>query len=225
MKVIPVIDLLDGLVVRAYKGQRDLYKPISSPLCPGSEPFDVVRQLLEITGSDTLYIADLNRIQQRGDNLTLIKSIAEHFRPYQFWLDAGLPVPDSVQNINPVLGSESCASLASLETNLHVHENLILSLDYKQHQLLGPSELLDAIEFWPRRLILMTLDAVGSGQGAEFTQLRALIQQAGDREIYAAGGVRHRQDLEQLSALGCSGALIASALHDQAISRDDIASL
>ena len=46
MQVIPVIDLSRGRVVHARRGQRELYQPLRSPLCVGSEPLAVVEGLL-----------------------------------------------------------------------------------------------------------------------------------------------------------------------------------
>ena len=55
MQVIPVIDLSGGRVVHARRGQRELYQPLRSNLCVGSEPLAVVEGLMRrlIPGSDT----------------------------------------------------------------------------------------------------------------------------------------------------------------------------
>ena len=45
MLLIPVIDLLDGQVVRGVRGERARYRPIESALCRGSEPLAVSRAL------------------------------------------------------------------------------------------------------------------------------------------------------------------------------------
>jgi len=46
MQVIPVLDLLDGHVVRAVRGERAAYLPIRSSLAAGSEPLAIARALL-----------------------------------------------------------------------------------------------------------------------------------------------------------------------------------
>ena len=37
MQIIPVVDLMDGLVVRAKQGDRAAYRPIETPLSPTPE--------------------------------------------------------------------------------------------------------------------------------------------------------------------------------------------
>ncbi len=226
MIVIPVIDLLDGVVVRAYKGQRDLYKPISSPLCPDSNPHRVVEQLLSVSTSDILYIADLNSIQNNGNNLDVILALATQHPDREIWLDAGIPSSlASAANITRVIGSESCTSLDALQAALTSTNNAVLSLDFQDRHFLGPPEILQHPALWPDRIILMSLDAVGSGHGADFASLQAILTQVKGRNVYAAGGVRHLDDLMRLKELGCAGALIASALHDLTIDRASLIQL
>jgi uncharacterized protein related to proFAR isomerase len=46
-----------------------------------------------------------------------------------------------------------------------------------------------------------------------------------DRDWYAAGGVRHVEDLHALAADGAAGVLVASILYDGGLSRDDLVRL
>ena len=46
----------------------DSYRPVRSQLCRGSEPVDVVAGLLTVHPFATLYIADLDAIQARGNS-------------------------------------------------------------------------------------------------------------------------------------------------------------
>ena len=81
MEIIPVIDLKNDLVVRARMGQRDQYRPIETPLSPSSDPVDVVRGLLGVSAFRTLYVADLDAIERRGDArmaLARVKSAFPH---------------------------------------------------------------------------------------------------------------------------------------------------
>ena len=78
---------------------------------------------------------------------------------------------------------------------------------------------------WPRRVIVMTLGAVGGGLGPDLDRLRTILELAGDRQVFAAGGVRDSTDLEALAALGCAGVLVASALHDGRLGADDLGTL
>ena len=48
MQIIPVIDLLNGVVVHAQRGDRKNYQPIQSALTTSHQPLDIVAALLEI---------------------------------------------------------------------------------------------------------------------------------------------------------------------------------
>jgi len=52
-----------------------------------------------------------------------------------------------------------------------------------------------------------------------------LAQAYPDVTCYAGGGVRNGADLRRMKAAGLHGALVASALHDGHLSRDDLVGL
>ena len=124
----------------------------------------------------------------------------------------------------PVIGSESqrdCDLIAQHRGSTGV----VLSLDFRGDAFQGPQEILEAPSLWPRRVIVMTLARVGSGAGPDLARLAAIRSIAGEREIYAAGGVRDAADLLALKTAGASGALIATALHEQRVVRTDLEAL
>ena len=98
----------------------------------------------------------------------------------------------------------------------------MLSLDYRGDAFQGPEEILSEPKVWPRRVIVMTLARVGSGAGPDLARVGAIKTISGDREIYAAGGVRDAADLAALKAAGAAGALIATALHDGRIGKAEL---
>ena len=64
----PVIDLKGGHVVRAFRGERASYAPIVTPLAASSAPQEVVAGFLRLHDFDTIYVADLDAIERRGDH-------------------------------------------------------------------------------------------------------------------------------------------------------------
>ena len=56
MKIIPVIDYMQGQVVLAKSGQRSSYQPVKSLLCPSANLNDVVENILSLTDFNTIYI-------------------------------------------------------------------------------------------------------------------------------------------------------------------------
>jgi phosphoribosylformimino-5-aminoimidazole carboxamide ribotide isomerase len=71
----------------------------------------------------------------------------------------------------------------------------------------------------------MTLARVGSGAGPDIERLSHVRKHAGDRLVYAAGGVRNGNDLAALQRAGIAGALVASSLHDGTLTAAEIAGL
>lgn len=230
MQIIPVIDLLNGIVVHAKKGERSHYQAIASALTPSSQPLDIVAALLALHPFQQLYIADLNAIQKlsntqndtHANNFSVIASIAQHYPDLTLWVDAGISNPAELDlwaslKVKLILGSENFSSMEQYLATYHaIDKQSILSLDFMPTGYQGPQDLLASTAYWPQEVIVMSLAHVGANQGANQPLLAQLKAQAGgDFNLYAAGGVRDIADLNTLKSLGIHGALIATALHNQ----------
>ena len=226
--IIPVIDLKGGRAMRAAGGNRADYRPLATPLCPDGDPLTAAQGLLGVSASCALYIADLDAIEGQSPQRQAIRRIAEAFADIQLWVDDGFvddgfmapsdagewPLPGMAR---PVLGTES------LGTEIpHIDPQTLLSLDFRGDRFLGPPGLLTEPSLWPSDIIVMCLHSVGAPGGPDFTRLTRIIQAAGSRRVYAAGGVRDLADIEALAAIGVAGALISSALHSGAITRREL---
>jgi phosphoribosylformimino-5-aminoimidazole carboxamide ribotide isomerase len=226
-----VIDLKDGVVVHARAGRRERYAPISSQLCAGSSPLGIVRALLDVHAFATLYVADLDAIEARGDHAAEIAAIARAFPGLALWVDCGLRDAQACRDwrqrdiATPVIGTEALADAAALRdfTRVLAPHSWVLSLDYRGERLLGGAVLQDTVAHWPARVIVMTLARVGSDAGPDLERIDEIRALGGGRKIYAAGGVRGGADLKVLAERGVSGALVATALHDGRLGRAGIA--
>jgi phosphoribosylformimino-5-aminoimidazole carboxamide ribotide isomerase len=226
MQIIPVIDLLNGVVVHAKRGQRAAYQPIQSQLTASSAPLDIVAALLALYPFTQLYIADLNAIQKLGGdystNFAIIEAIAQRYPALELWIDAGISNNTELaiwQKLNArlIIGSENFASIGNYCALNNKTDNFILSLDFFAQGYQGPAELLTNSEYWPQDVIVMSLANVGANQGANVELLQEMLDFAPTKNLYAAGGVRGLDDLEQLKKMGMQGALIATALHQNQI--------
>ncbi|MEK4032717.1 HisA/HisF-related TIM barrel protein [Methylocystis sp. IM3] len=227
MEIVPVIDIRKGAAVRAVAGRRADYRPLATPLSPTSDPPDVARGLMALHPFGALYIADLDAIEGRGNNLAAIAEVAETIAPARVWLDGGfrearqsgatLPA-----NVDVVLGSETLARVedAALQED---RSRFILSLDFTETGFLGDPRLLSDVSLWPERVVVMTLARVGVGKGPDLPRLRDIAMRAQGRRVYAAGGVRSLDDLRALEQAGVAGALVATALHDGRLSAATLA--
>ncbi|MDQ7980621.1 HisA/HisF-related TIM barrel protein [Paraburkholderia sp. SARCC-3016] len=244
MRVIPVLDLLDGHAVRAVRGDRANYRPVQSSLCATSEPLAVARALLAASGADTLYVADLGAIvAQRADTATLAAlceglnppgASASTTRRVHIWLDAGFtdypsmhahlmrigaPRGNAPGALVPVFGSETLRTPDALREAERSGYEPILSLDRRAGRLLRPSgtttSLHDTAAVWPARVIVMTLDRVGAYEGPDLDTFHTLRERAGrERGLIGAGGIRDRNDLDAAAQSGAHAWLVGSALHD-----------
>lgn len=225
MQAIPVIDLMGGEVVRARMGERSAYRPLESPLSPSSDPIAVVSGLIAVYPFPILYVADLDAIEGKGDNLSALRRLRSNFPALEMWIDNGAADEAALEALAglgaPVIGSESQRD-GALVARHRDSRRVVLSLDFRGEAFQGPSGILAEPALWPRRVIVMTLARVGAGAGPDLERLAAIRSIAGTREIYAAGGVRDAADLKALKAAGASGALIATALHERRIVRADL---
>ncbi len=228
MLVIPVLDLMAGQVVHARRGERANYRPLESRLTPSSDPLAVAGALLSYAPFSALYIADLDAILRRGDHRETLDRLQAEFPALEVWIDAGFAAapdlaPWSHERRTPVIGSESIASLDALAAIRAAQPSAVLSLDTRGEERLGPAALFDAPPLWPERVIVMTLDRVGAGEGPSLERLQRTLAQAPGKRIVAAGGVRHAHDLERLEAMGVHAVLLASAIHDGTLERAALA--
>jgi phosphoribosylformimino-5-aminoimidazole carboxamide ribotide isomerase len=238
MQVIPVLDLLDGHVVRAMRGERSRYRPIRSSLCATSDPLSIARALVAATGASALYVADLGAILQRGAHDAVLAGLCDALGDSaEVWLDAGFtafaPMRALVERtarlsraakrarIVPVFGTETLLDQGAITEASASGFEPILSLDYRGGRALGSAH--DESAWWPSRVIVMTLDHVGAYAGPDLDTFAAVRALAGEREVIGAGGVRHDADLALAADSGAFGWLVASAIHDGTVlSRRDV---
>lgn len=227
MKIIPVIDILSGQAVSAYRGERDRYRPLQSGLCRGSDPVDALRGFLDLYPFTAVYFADLDAIRGQGNNNAVIERLSEDFPSVQFWLDNGNRggICNNSKHVHPVLGTETGICTDNLRTAADDNPHTLLSLDFSDSGLLGDTALLEQPQFWPQRCIIMALHRVGTGTGPDTELLESVLHRAPDRAMYAAGGIRNERDLQTLAAAGAAGALVATALHCGTITRADLEAL
>ncbi len=134
LPVIPVMDLLNGRVVRAVAGDRANYRPVVSRLAPpGASAGAIAANLLAAAGSSELYIADLDAIRGGAVQAEMMGEIAA--TGAMLLADVGLrrpPLPVAPRGTRWVVGTETWAEPAELPTG-----PLTLSLDMRGGELLA----------------------------------------------------------------------------------------
>ena len=233
MKIIPVIDYLNGKAVLAEKGNRKNYQPINSKLCGHCDLFNVIESILSLAKFNVIYIADLDCIEKKQLNTSLWKDLLKSFPYIEFWFDFGSLVSSwhqlmsNVTNARPIIGSESFADLYALSNAIDIvkESHPILSIDIKDKKILGPRNLLEEFNLWPQDIIILSLDRVGSLEGPDINALTDCKAQFVNCNLYAGGGIRNIQDIQQLENLKYAGVLLAKSLHDGTLERKDLTQL
>lgn len=237
-QILPVLDLLNGIVVRGVGGRRDEYRPVESVLTTSAKPLDVARAFRERLGLTTLYVADLDGILHQRPNEHLFRQLAND--GFELWIDGGLR---SFDDANRLLNARTAKVIVGLETLSDVRllstligefgaERVVFSLDLKaERPMLGEADWPDTtplgivrtvIDLGITQLIVLDLASVGEQRGPSTLDLCAAIRQfAPTVRLITGGGVRHAADLEPLQAARIDGVLLATALHNGAIGRRD----
>ena len=246
MRIIPVIDLRRGRAVRGRSGERHRYVPVQSRLAGPrggdlSDPLDLLVVYRDVLGIDTVYVADLDRIEGRGENDALLFRLLETVPTIRLLWDGGLTGATSgigvCRNgrIAPVIGTETLRSIESLRSVQRpaTAQRPVLSLYLNAGGVvsgsplvapLGEEEILrQARRRGVRTAILLLLDRVGSAAGLPRERLHRLRRAAPDLELLAGGGIASIDDLRFLRDASFQGALLATALHDGILSPDDLA--
>ena len=231
MRIIPVIDLKGGHVVRAVGGRRDEYRPIRSRLVDSSCPELIARTFRDRLNLYELYVADLDAIAGAEPAWDVYRTLAG--------MDLGLMVDAGVRDVATAQAVQQAGSsgvVVGLETvrGPHMLREIIgrigcdavwFSLDLKNGQPLGdvsewrgpcPLEIaIEVLELGVRRVIVLDLARVGErgGTGTEKLCLE-LLEVEPNLQLIVGGGIRGDDDLNRLEAIGVSGALVATALHE-----------
>jgi phosphoribosylformimino-5-aminoimidazole carboxamide ribotide isomerase len=245
MRVIPVIDLLGGQVVRGVGGRREEYRPIVSTIVDSAEPGAVAAAFVRQFGAQQVYVADLDVITRFRPDVDSWVAIGA--AGCSLLLDAGIVTAKNaeahwhfLENRIPrselVIGLETLQSFSELEAmrfnyfiplsravlSLDMRAGLALARDPQLQQLRPDLIVARALKLGIQKFILLDLADVGTGQGTStLPLLRQLCEQFPDCEFIAGGGVRGPEDLRALQEAGAEGALVASALHDGRLSPAD----
>ena len=238
MRVIGVLDLLGGRAVHARGGRREAYEPVHAVMESTASEGDAVglaRDYLDRFGITELYVADLDAILGQPPQRTLVGALTALGAP--LWLDTGVRSRDRARQIldegvtYAVIGLETLPSYRALQdicaaTGPHAafsldvrHGRPVITHEALTHGGLRADEPVETIaaragDAGVTAVIVIDLARVGAAKGPDLELLVRVRQAVPGVTLVAGGGIRGIQDLEDLVACGCDGALVATALHD-----------
>lgn len=238
MKIVPVLDVMQSVVVRGVAGQREQYRPIQSRLTDSTDVIEVACALSRRYSLTHFYLADLDAITgQRGPSVGLFRRLLDE--GFTLAVDGGvrqaeqaLELFDSgVQEV--VTGTETLASpaeLARLAKLADLHR-IVVSVDLRAGQSIAgdtwpkdPHAILRLLgDHGVNNILLLDLAQVGTGTGVGTEELARYARRLRpDWRIYVGGGIRGLADLQAARDAGADGVLVASILHDLSVSPSEL---
>ncbi len=234
-QIIPAIDLIEGKCVRLTKGAYESAKIYDN------QPLDVALRFQDL-GVTHLHVVDLDGAREkRVINHKVLELLASRT---QLHIDFGGGIQsDADIEIAFKSGAEKVTggSVAVNDPELferwidkYTPERIILGADSKDEYIAvsGWQEQSTLfIEPFIRHFLQKKITTViatdiakdGMLQGPSIELYAKLIQALGtDWNLIASGGVRSLSDIEQLSALGCYGAIVGKAIYEHTLSLEDI---
>jgi phosphoribosylformimino-5-aminoimidazole carboxamide ribotide isomerase len=237
-RLIPVLDVLNGVVVHAIAGNRRRYQKLTSPLCRSADPVEVAVRLKEKFGFSELYLADLDSILGAKTNFNLYEQMKSGTE-LKLMVDAGLTDFREVLRRGAsfiVMGTEILPSLSLLEEAVRSlgEERVVFSLDTDEGRLRSPSEEIakltparlaeEATGLGVKRLILLDLSRVGTERGVNLRLVNEVRERV-EAELLVGGGVCGVEDVKRLKQAGVNGVLLSTALHKGRIKPEDLEDL
>ncbi len=229
-RIIPVIDIMNGIAVHANKGLRNEYQPIHMNFSQSSKPQDLLYIFSHEFNFTETYIADLDSIIREKPNIDLLRKIVQE-TPLSIMLDAGIRNLYDIMQFKKlglsklILATETIDSFDVIDDAISElgKEKIIVSIDMKKQNLIsGNAEIanmdIDSIihEVSIRgisEIILLDLAKIGSLSGGSHSNYESIRSSHPNITIIIGGGVKDINDISALNQQGFNGALIATALH------------
>jgi len=238
--VIPVLDLRAGRAVLARGGQRDTYAPVRSRLVAGGaggDPLALARAYRDILDCDEWYVADLDALAGDAVQGALLGALAG--LDGRLLVDAAVATPERARELvargaaRVIVGLETLPSWEALAAVARAigPARVVFSLDLRDGAPLAEAPLFGAplelagaaLAAGVGAIIVLDLARVGSRRGVDAKLVEGLRRAHPHVELLAGGGIATARELVRLAAAGLDGALVATALHDGRIGREDIA--
>jgi phosphoribosylformimino-5-aminoimidazole carboxamide ribotide isomerase len=227
MKIIPAIDLMNGQVVRLYKGdpsQKTVYS---------NDPVDVARRW-ESEGADLLHLVDLDATLGLGSNLDVIKKILDTVSvPVEVaggLRDRSLVLEMAKLSERIVLGTLAFTDKSLLKSLLSElgPKKIVISVDHKDGEIVihgwqegtgiklipAMKEFLD-MGFTEFLLTNVSRDGTLEGPDLEFLEHACVLPNA---NVIASGGISNAHDIEDVKGKNPFGVILGKAMYENKVS-------
>ena len=211
MKFIPAIDLKNNKVVLATSSKRSDYKEISKLLAPSSDPLDFIDYLLTKHHFNTIYLADLDSIDNFYRHSKSIEKILRNFNNIHFLIDNGINKCQEFNQYNSdnytqIIGTESFADYEGLKKSSIKY---ILSLDLMDNKVIALNSGYNTLK--PKQIICMSLDNIGVRCGPNYGDIINTQKLYPSSEIIVSGGIKDNKDIDSLKKNGLKKVILLTS--------------
>ena len=234
MKIIPAIDLMEGKVVRLYKGNPNK-KTIYS-----EDPLGIAKKW-ERAGADMLHLVDLDATLGMGSNFEVLRNIAKSVNiPVE--VAGGLRNQSLIENAlgfaqRVVIGTLAYRDKTTLDKLLTMYGNdrIVISVDHSDGlivvngwQQTTKVSLIDAVnEFTAMgfsEFLSTSVDRDGTLQGPDLKWLQR-INEIKNLNIIASGGISGIDDVNKVKEIDPFGVILGKALYENKVSIEEVKKL
>jgi len=230
MKIIPAIDLMEGKVVRLYKGDPNKKTVYSE------NPLEVAKKW-ESAGADMIHLVDLDATLGRGSNFEALGNIVKSVKiPVQ--VAGGFRnetiIKDALEFAQKVVVGTLAFKDKTMLGNLlatYGNEKLVISIDHKDGLI--------AVNGWQQTTKISLIDAVnnfkkmgfseylstsivrdGTLQGPDLEPLK-MVNEVDGVNLIVSGGISNIEDIIKVKELNPFGVILGKALYENQITIEE----
>ena len=231
MKIIPAIDLMEGKVVRLYKGDP------SKKTIYSENPLEIAKKW-ESAGADMIHLVDLDATLGSGSNFDILKNVAESVKiPVQ--VAGGLRSEEIIEKAlgfaqRVVVGTLAFKDKTALNNLLAAHgnEKLVISVDHNNGFIVVngwkdtiKTSLIDAVkdfrEMGFSEYLSTSIVRDGTLQGPDLKSLQTINEENLDVNIILSGGISNIEDVIKVKELNPFGVILGKALYENQITIEE----
>ena len=230
MKIIPAIDLMEGKVVRLYKGDP------SKKTIYSENPLEIAKKW-ESAGADMIHLVDLDATLEKGSNFEILRSIAKSVKiPVQ--VAGGLRDEKIIEEAlgfaqRAVIGTLAFKDKTALGRLLTAYgnEKLVISVDH--------NDGLIVVNGWKQTTKISLAGAVneflemgfseylstnivrdGTLQGPDLKTLQG-INEIKTVNLIVSGGISNIEDIMKVKKLNPFGVILGKALYENQVTIEE----
>ena len=230
MKIIPAIDLMDGKVVRLYRGDP------SKKTIYSDDSLDIAKKW-QSSGADMLHLVDLDATFGRGSNFELLENIAKSVSiPVQ--VAGGLRNEKIIENAlefaqRIVIGTLAFKEKTILDKLLTTYgsERIVISVDHNDGlivvngwQQTTDISLVDSVnefvEMGFTEFLSTNVNRDGTLQGPDLEWMQQ-ISKIETANVIASGGISNIEDVAKVKEANPFGVILGKALYENKISIEE----